>query len=190
MTPLPAREIELTSERLKIRAPERTDYTDWAMGRRISRRHLEPWEPRWPADALSRDDWNRRLKAWRTGWRNDRAYVFLIFDRSDGVLLGGISVTNVRRGPAQSASLGYWLLEEATGEGLMIEAVDRICRWGFQTLGLARLEAGTLPENVKSRNVLVRCGFAEEGLARKYLEINGERRDHVLYARLKDDPKA
>lgn len=188
MTLLPARETVLTTPRLTIRAPERGDYTDWAMGRRLSRAHLEPWEPRWPSDALSREDWTRRLKAWRTGWRNDRAYVYLIFDRFSQALLGGISVTNVRRGPAQSASIGYWLLAEATGEGMMVEAVTAICVWGFQSLGLARIEAGTLSENSKSRNVLKRCGFTEEGVARRYLEINGVRRDHVLYARLKDDP--
>lgn len=188
MTLLPARETVLMTPRLNIRAPERSDYSDWAMGRRLSRSHLEPWEPRWPSDALSREDWARRLKAWRTGWRNDRAYVYLIFQRSSQALLGGISVTNVRRGPAQSASIGYWLLAEATGEGMMVEAVDVVCRWSFESLGLYRLEAGTLPENAKSRNVLTRSGFREEGVARRYLEINGARRDHVLYARLKDDP--
>lgn len=188
MMPLPARETVLTTQRLVIRVPERGDYTDWAIGRRISRQHLEPWEPRWPSDALSRDDWARRLKAWRTGWRNDRAYVYLIFDRESDALLGGISVTNVRRGPAQSASIGYWLLAEATGAGMMVEALERVCRWCFETLGLSRVDAGTLPENIKSRNVLTRCGFTEEGLARQYLEIGGRRRDHVLYGRLKDDP--
>ncbi|MEM9738341.1 MAG: GNAT family protein [Pseudomonadota bacterium] len=188
MIPLPARETALTTQRLLIRAPERADYSDWAIGRRISRLHLERWEPRWPGDALSREDWNRRLKAWRTGWRNDRAYVYLIFDRLNQALLGGISVTNVRRGPAQSASVGYWLLADATGSGIMVESLNRISRWGFETLGLARLEAGTLPENAKSRNVLERCGFIEEGFAKRYLEINGARRDHVLYARLRDDP--
>lgn len=188
MSPLPARETVLTTQRLLIRVPQRNDYIDWAVGRRLSRTHLEPWEPKWPSDALSREDWTRRLKAWRTGWRNDRAYVYLIFNRETQSLLGGISVTNVRRGPAQMASLGYWLLAEATGDGMMVEAVKAICRWAFGTLGLARLEAGTLPENTKSRSVLRRSGFVEEGLARRYLEIGGERRDHILYARLKDDP--
>ncbi len=187
MMPPPPRETSLRTERLLIRAPQRGDYNDWATGRRISRKHLEPWEPRWPRDALTREDWNRRLKAWRTGWRNDRAYVFLIFELGNGQLVGGISVTNVRRGPAQSGSLGYWLLREATGSGYMVEAVEHVTRWSFDCLGVFRLEAGTLPENLKSRAVLGRCGFREEGTARAYLEINGQRRDHVLYALLKGD---
>ncbi|MEM1104882.1 MAG: GNAT family protein [Pseudomonadota bacterium] len=184
LLPLASKDLVLTTSRLYIRAPQRSDYSDWAMGRRISRKHLETWEPQWPPDALSREDWSRRLKAWRAGWRNDRAYVFMIFNRETGALLGGASVTNIRRGPSQSGALGYWLLADATGQGVMAEAVDCVCWWAFQSLGLARLEAGTLPENTRSRRVLKRCGFEEEGIARDFLEINGQRRDHILYARL------
>lgn len=178
------RDTEIRTARLNLRAPERRDYAAWSEGRRQSRQHLEQWEPRWPTDALSREDWGRRLRAWKTAWREDRAYVFLVFDNASDALLGGASITNVRRGPAQAASLGYWLLQPATGQGFMREAVDALCRWCFDTLMLERIEAGTLPENLRSQRVLERCGFAEEGLARGYLEINGRRRDHVLFARL------
>ncbi|MCI4644257.1 MAG: GNAT family N-acetyltransferase [Hyphomonadaceae bacterium] len=187
MSALPAREVQLLTERLRIRVPERADHAAWATGRLESRAHLEPWEPRWPADALSKEDWTRRLRAWRTGWREDRAYVFLIFLREGGDLLGGVSITNVRRGPAQMGSLGYWLLQSAVGQGYMTEAVNCACRWCFSALGLARLEAGTLPGNLRSQNVLERCGFRKEGRARAYLEIHGRRQDHILYARLKED---
>lgn len=187
MSELPARETGLFTDRLLIRAPERQDYAAWAEGRAASRAHLEPWEPRWPSDALSREDWTRRLRAWRTSWREDRAYIFLIFSRDEERLLGGISVANVRRGPAQMATLGYWLLHNAIGAGYMSEAVERICQWCFFSLGLARLEAGTLPENLRSRSVLERCGFLKEGRARAYLEINGRRQDHILYARIRED---
>jgi ribosomal-protein-alanine N-acetyltransferase len=185
-----ARDVELLTPRLLIRAPERADYTAWAEGRRKSREHLERWEPLWPADALSKEDWSRRLRAWRGGWRDDRAYVFLIFMREGGKILGGVSITNVRRGPAQMGSLGYWLLEEAAGQGYMSEAVERVCHWCYAELGLARIEAGTLDENVRSQQVLERCGFEKEGRARAYLEIGGRRRDHILYARVLEDLRA
>lgn len=178
------RDTEIRTARLFLRAPEKRDYLAWSEGRRQSREHLERWEPKWPADALSREDWARRLRVWKTAWREDRAYVFLVWDNSNDTLLGGASITNVRRGPAQAASLGYWLLGHATGQGFMREAVDALCRWCFDTLMLERIEAGTLPENLKSQRVLEACGFIEEGIAISYLEINGQRRDHVLFARL------
>ncbi|NBC20099.1 MAG: GNAT family N-acetyltransferase [Alphaproteobacteria bacterium] len=187
MTLPAAGQTRIETGRLVIRAPQRGDYEAWRSVRARSRGHLEPWEPRWPADALSREDWARRLKAWRSGWRNDRAYVFLIFPREEAVLLGGASVTNVRRGSAASGVIGYWLGEAALGQGYMREAVSAVCEWCFSVLGLERLEAATLPENQRSRRVLEAAGFTEEGFARGYLEIAGRRRDHVVYGRLAGD---
>lgn len=185
----PLQDTVVRTERLALRPPAKGDYGEWARRREESRAHLEPWEPRWPSDALSRDDWARRLRSWRGAWRNDRAYVFLAFAQQSQRLVGGVSVTNVRRGPAQSASLGYWLLGDCQGKGYMTEAVGAIADWCFTALGLMRLEAGTLPENKRSRRVLDRCGFQEEGFARAYLEIAGRRRDHVLYGRVRDETR-
>ena len=188
MMALPAlQDTMVKTERLVLRPPVRGDYGQWSRRRADSREHLEPWEPCWPADALSREDWTRRLRAWRAGWRNDRAYVFLAFEKAAERLVGGVSLTNVRRGPAQSASLGYWLLADCQDHGYMTEAVAAIVDWSFAVLALMRLEAGTLPENDRSRRVLERCGFAEEGFAPAYLEIAGRRRDHVLYGRVRGD---
>lgn len=177
------RETRVQSRRLILRPPRRGDYAAWAKLRETDRARLEPVEPLWPADALSREDWDRRLRAWQTGWRNDRAYVFLIYALRGGALQGGISLTHVRRGPSQAASLGYWLGEDAEGQGLMTEAVETLCVWARDALGLARVEAATLPDNMRSQGVLRRAGFEREGYARAYLEIAGRRRDHVLYGR-------
>lgn len=175
------KETQLLTGRLRLRPPRKQDYAAWADGRTESRAHLEPWEPRWSTDALSRDDWTRRLKAWRAAWQDDRAYVFLIFTLEKNQLAGGVSLTNVRRGPAQSASVGYWLLRPFERQGLMAEALSAVCKWSRDTICLCRLEAGTLPENEKSQGVLRRCHFVEEGRATAFLEINGQRRDHILY---------
>ncbi len=177
----------ILTQRLVLRAARQADYQEWAQLRHDSRAHLEPWEPRWPSDALSARDFRRRLRAWNQAWRQGTAYVFLIRRLSDQKLIGGVSLTQVRPWPANSAALGYWIGATHTGQGYMTEAVCGLCDWAFETLCLARIEAGILPDNNRSRRVLERAGFAEEGRALQYLEINGIRRDHVLFGRVSSD---
>ena len=177
------RDTLIKTERLLLRAPRRADYSAWARLRANGRLHLQPWEPKWPDDALTLEDWRRRLRAWREGWDEDRAYIFFALSRTDARLLGGVSLTQVRRGPAQMASMGYWLGPDHVGEGYMGEAVQAACDWCFMVLGLFRVEAAVVPRNARSESVLVRAGFEREGLAKQYLEINGVREDHILYAK-------
>tara|TARA_R110000787_G_scaffold32370_3_gene85582 strand:- start:8614 stop:9183 length:570 start_codon:yes stop_codon:yes gene_type:complete len=178
---LPLRDTLITGDRVVLVPPRRSDYDEWASLRTASRAYLERWEPLWPGDAHSKADWARRLKVWTAAWKEGRAYVFLIRRMSDNALIGGISLTHVRPWPASSASLGYWLGQEFEGHGYMRDTVSLICEWAFARLALWRIEAGTLAENNRSRNVLEAAGFEEEGYARAYLEIAGERRDHVLF---------
>lgn len=171
----------ITTPRLILAPARRKDYAEWARLRAGSRDYLEPWEPLWPSDALSRRDWNRRLSAWNAAWKSGSAYVFFTRRQSDNALLGGLSFTQVRPWPANAASLGYWQGGGFEGQGYMREAVAAACGWAFRDLGLWRIEAGIVPENTRSRRVLEGTGFAEEGLATAYLEIAGTRRDHVLF---------
>lgn len=184
IVPLQAQTL-ITSDRLVLSPARKSDYQDWAKLRRDSRTHLEPWEPSWGEDALSMADWKRRVKAWNAGWRAGRAFIFLARKIETGELVGGVSLSNVRPWPAQMGSVGYWLGQEATGFGYMSEALGAVCYWAFQTLQLERVEAGCLVENSRSRAVLERLGFTEEGLARAYLEIAGKRQDHLLYGLVK-----
>lgn len=176
-----APETLITTPRLVLAAPRRADYGEWAALRAASRSYIEPWEPLWPHDALSKRDWTRRLGAWNKAWKAGSAYVFLIRKLDDETLIGGLSLTNVRPWPALSASLGYWQGGIFEGQGYMREAVTGVCDWAFAELGLCRIDAGIVPENVRSRRVLEGTGFAEEGRASAYLEIAGERRDHILF---------
>lgn len=171
----------IVSPRLVLSAARKQDYSDWAKLRRDSRAYIEPWEPMWPPDALSRRDWNRRLSAWTSAWRSGSAFIFLMRRQSDDALVGGLSLTHVRPWPADSASLGYWQGADFEGQGYMREAVKALCDWAFADLGLWRIEAGIVPENDRSRRVLEGTGFAEEGRATDYLEIAGTRRDHILF---------
>jgi len=113
--------------------------------------------------------------------------VFFIFRAEDQALLGALTISNVRRGVAQMASLGYWIGKRFARQGYMTAAVNTAIPFAFDHLRLHRLEAACLPSNVASIRLLERCGFSEEGLARRYLKINGRWEDHLLFALLASD---
>ena len=99
----------------------------------------------------------------------------------DGRIVGRITLSGITRGPFLSASLGYWVAQSANGRGVASAAVARMTRVAFDELGLHRVEAGTLVHNAASQRVLERTGFKRYGLAPRYLRINGEWRDHILF---------
>lgn len=172
-----------------LRGPQLGDFAEWASLRERSRDFLVPWEPTWPADDLTRSSFRRRIKRYIREVRDDHAYPFFIFREDDGALLGGCTLSNVNRGVQQSCTLGYWAGEIHAGKGYITKAVRALVPYVFEELRLHRLQAACLPENERSKAVLRRCGFREEGYARGYLRINGVWRDHVLFAMLRDDPR-
>ena len=164
------------------------DFPAWARLREMSRDFLTPWEPAWPADDLTRSAFRRRLKRYAEDQRNDLSYSFFIFRKSDDALVGGLTIANIRRGVAQAGSLGYWMGEPFARQGHMTAAVRAVAPFAFGALGLHRIEAACIPTNTASTRLLEKCGFVREGLARQYLCINGVWHDHLLFARLRDDP--
>jgi ribosomal-protein-alanine N-acetyltransferase len=167
-----------------LRYPRVADYLQWSRLRGESRTFLEPWEPVWATDELSKGAFRRRLKRYQRETRQDTAYAFFVFRSRDDSLLGGCTLSNVRRGVTQSCALGYWIGERFARQGIMFDAVKALIPFIFSTLGLHRIEAACLPSNQASRNLLAKAGFREEGLARRYLLINGDWKDHVLFALL------
>src|SRR5215213_8779617 len=178
----------LAGQAVDLRAPELRDYEEWAALRERSRAFLTPWEPTWPENDLSRTAFRARMRRYARDVRADAAYPYFIFRRSDDVLVGGLTLGQVRRGVAQATSLGYWMGEPYAGKGHMTDAVRALAPFVFQTLRLRRIEAACLPNNVASVRLLERVGFVREGYARSYLCIAGEWRDHLLYALLSTDP--
>ncbi len=170
-----------------LRPPVMGDYEEWAALREVSRAFLVPWEPIWPADDLSRPAYRRRLKRYAQEMREDAGYALFVFQKEDGALIGGLTLSNIRRGVTQSCSLGYWMGQPYSGKGLMRETVRCIVPFVFEQLGLHRLEAACVPNNEPSKAVLRHAGFKEEGLARRYLRINGAWQDHLLFALLDSD---
>lgn len=188
---LPEDYIEpIRAERIVLRPPSLSDFPAWAALRSTSRDHLAPWEPLWGRNDLTYASYKRRLKHYARESRDDLGYSFFVTDAWNGVLVGGLTLSNVRRGAAQIATLGYWTGAAHVRRGLMTAAVNAVLPYAFEGLRLHRVEAAVMPGNSASIRVLELNGFGREGLARSYLRINGQWADHYLYARLADRPVA
>ncbi len=171
----------IKTPRLALRAPRKTDWKDWIKVRSCNKNHLIPFEPKWNTGWDERKYFTQRLSRQEKEWKDDHAYAFLLFERPSGTLVGGININSVCRGAAQYGWLGYWIDVERQGQSLMYEGLDAVIRFGFSVAKLQRINAATLPNNMRSRKLLERLGFEEEGLAKAYVEIEGKRQDHVLY---------
>lgn len=179
--------LAIETERLTLRLPEMGDHVAWAQLRRQGEPFLRDWEPTWSSDHFSRKAFRNRVYwAWRAR-EEGRALALFLIRREDARLLGAITLDNIRRGPSQSAQVGYWIGAEFARLGYMTEALAATVAHAFGALDIGRIEAACLPENVASRALLERSGFVYEGVARSYLQINGRWRDHVLYANLRAD---
>jgi len=179
--------LRLAGERVMLRPPERGDFEEWAALRGESRRFLTPWEPSWSPDSLSRSAFRRRLQRYAVDWRTDQGYSFFVYRVEDGALVGGIGLSNVRRGVAETGSLGYWIGERYARHHYMSAGLRLILGFSFDRLKLHRVEAACLPHNAPSRGLLLKTGFREEGYAREYLCIDGRWQDHVLFAMLREE---
>jgi ribosomal-protein-alanine N-acetyltransferase len=177
----PDMSLRLEGERVMLRPPRPSDYSAWSDLRRRSKAFLQPWEPIWPADDLSRGAYRRRLMAYQRDMDLGAGYSFFVFRRQDVELVGGITLSNIRRGVAQMGAIGYWVGEPFMRQGFTLAAVKTVSEFAFGRLGLHRLEAACLPENDRSRSLLLQAGFVEEGRAAAYLKINGDWRDHLLF---------
>ena len=181
------RKIRIETERLTLRPPLHADFRDWVSLRRDSEEFLTRWEPTWAADHLSRKAFTNRVYWAQRSIGNGSALPLVLIRRADNALLGAITLDNVRRGPAQAGTLGYWVGRSYARQGFMRESIEAVVHHAFQRLDLSRIEAACLPENAPSRGLLESCGFKYEGVAQSYLQIGGRWRTHVLYASLRAD---
>lgn len=181
------RKLKLETERLTLRPPVHGDYAAWSSLREQSRHFLTPWEPSWSADHLSRRAFTNRVYWASRAISGGTALPLFLIRREDDTLLGAITLDNIRRGPAQAGTLGYWIGDPYARHGYMREAISAVVHHSFEKMGLSRIEAACLPENVASRGLLEASQFKYEGVAQSYLQINGRWRTHVLYAALRMD---
>lgn len=181
------RKVRIQTERMTLRLPGHGDYREWASLRSSSIEFLSPWEPSWASDHLTRKSFTNRVYWAQRSVNNGNAIPVFLERREDKALLGAITLDNIRRGPAQAGTLGYWIGQRYARHGYMQEAILGLVHYAFTTLDLSRIEAACLPENSASRGVLEKSGFKYEGVAQSYLQINGRWRNHVLFANLRSD---
>ncbi|RVV98540.1 N-acetyltransferase [Mesobaculum littorinae] len=181
------RRVRIETERMTLRAPQHADFRPWTELRVQSADFLKPWEPTWAPDHLSRKSFTNRVYWAQRAITNGTALPLFLIRREDDVLLGAITLDNIRRGPAQTGTTGYWIGARFARQGYMREAIDAVVHHAFTVMDLSRIDAACLPENAASRGVLERCGYKYEGVAQSYLQIAGRWRNHVLYANLRAD---
>ncbi|HVK20725.1 MAG TPA: GNAT family protein [Actinokineospora sp.] len=173
---------------VEVRAPRLWDGSAWSQIRRRDQRHLENWEPSVPGTWADRNAglaWPGQWSALRALARRGMALPFMI--TVDGKLAGQITVGNVIRGSLCSAWVGYWVASHAVGGGVATAAVALVVDHCFASAGLHRVEATVRPENAASLRVLGKLGFREEGLFRRYLDVAGDWRDHLVFALTTED---
>ena len=183
--------LDLLTDGLLLRAPCRADYAGWLDATTSSEATLRRWQPRWPADHLTEAAFRRRLALFDAERATGSGYAFHLWAPDEaGRIEGAIRLSPVQGGARSAGRLGYWVADRAAGQGLATRAVDAVCAFAFERLGLARVEAAHVPGNAASARVLQKAGFAEEGRARAYVEIDGVRQDHILCARVDDGGRA
>ena len=175
----------LRGAKVMLRTPDLGDHEAWVKLRMESRSFLTPWEPLWPANDMTRASFRLRIKQYLRDIGDDMAYPFFIFSADERTLLGALTLSNVRRGVAQMATLGYWIGAPFTRQGLMTDAVRTVLPFAFDHLHLHRVEAACLPHNQASIALLKGCGFHKEGLARSEGKSNGEWQDNQRFASLR-----
>ena len=179
--------LTIETERLILRLPHHNDFRQWVKLRTDSRSFLSPWDPVWSTEHLTRKNFTNRVYWAQRAVSNGNGCPLFLIRKTDQVLIGAVTLDNIRRGPAQAGTLGYWTGQAYARQGYMREAVDNVVLHAFRKLDLSRVEAACLPENQPSRGLLESCGFKYEGVAQSYLQIAGRWRTHVLYAAIRHD---
>ena len=168
-----------------LRPPALSDAAELLELRSRNRAHLEPWEPERPLGYYSVEGQRALLESALAAREAGRAFPFLV--EHEGRIVGGVNLNEVVRGAFQNAYLGYWVDGACAGRGVATEAVRQAVAFAFGAGRLHRVQAAVIPRNAASLRVLEKCGFREEGLARRYLRIAGRWEDHRIFALTAED---
>jgi ribosomal-protein-alanine N-acetyltransferase len=174
----------LFGRRVVLRALQPQDFMQWREVRRRNVDWLTKWEPiriaGQPDVVEDRDAFAVRCSARQRERQLGTGYGFGIF--AEGDFAGEINLSSVQRGPFQSSYVGYWVDEKQAGNGYVPEALIVLARYAFEELRLHRIQIAIIPRNRASRRVVEKLDLRNEGVAERYLEINGVWEDHVRYA--------
>ncbi|MBC7299417.1 MAG: GNAT family N-acetyltransferase [Nocardia sp.] len=173
--------VMVAGGRVTLRPVRFRDAAAWSRIRLRDRDHLEPWEP------TGRGSWEARNHAsnWPSLWTSlkaeaRRGAMIPLVIEVDGQFSGQLTIGNIVRGALRSGWIGYWVAKDLGGQGVATAALALGLDHCFGPVGLHRVEATVRPENLASQAVLRNVGFREEGLLRRYLDVDGAWRDHLL----------
>lgn len=174
----------LEGKRVAMRPLRDDDFVEWQEVRLVNEDWLTKWEPGRPAGApdavrdrsafLARCDARRRERQAGTG------YAFGVF--VDGRFAGEMNLSNIHRGASQGCYVGYWIDSRHAGQGYTPEALVCAFKFGFDELRLHRMQVSIIPRNTPSRRVVEKLELRSEGVAQRYLQINGVWEDHIRFA--------
>jgi ribosomal-protein-alanine N-acetyltransferase len=178
------RTSQLHGRRVMLRPLVPSDFEEWREVRRRNVEWLTKWEPRppegYPSDTVDRTAFSARCGAREREWQLGTGHGFGIF--VEGRFAGELNLSGVQRGPFQNAYVGYWIDEAHAGNGYVPEALVVAARFAFEEIALHRLQVAIIPRNRASRRVVEKLGLRDEGVAIRYLAINGAWEDHIRYA--------
>lgn len=181
--------MPLFGRRVMLRALTLADFEAWRDVRQSSADWLLKWEPKKnlhaPDPTVDRDAFAVRCSARQRERQLGSGFGFGIF--VEGEFVGEINLSSVQRGAFQSGYVGYWIAQSAAGQGYVPESLVVLARFAFEELYLHRLQISIIPRNAPSRRVMEKLGLRDEGIALRYLEINGVWEDHVRYAITADE---
>jgi len=180
MQPLP----RLTTRDLVITVLQPADYALLQNYYRDNEQHLAPWEPLRESDYHQGAEVQKRLTRALTGFSQGRELHFAAYKPGQEEIVALATYSNLIHGAFQACYLGYSIAEKYQGQGLMAQMLIATNAFVFEQLGMHRIMANYMPENVRSERLLMRLGFEKEGLAKSYLKISGKWRDHVLSAKI------
>jgi ribosomal-protein-alanine N-acetyltransferase len=174
-----------------IRPLEAADLPALVEARVRNREFLTEWEPTRDESFFTPAGQARELALDDAAWRTATGFPFAILDASENDrLIGRVALANVVRGVWQNATLGYWVSQDAGSRGHATAAVRLVLQFAFEVAGLHRIQPAIMPRNARSKRVVEKCGFRHEGVALRYLKINGVWEDHDLYALTVEDWRA
>lgn len=174
----------LTGKRITLRPLREEDFGQWQEVRQANEDWLLKWEPLRPANSpdpvADRSAFLVRCDARRRDRQAGAGFSFGVF--VDGDFAGEMNLSSIHRGAHQSAYVGYWIDHRHAGMGYTPEALVAVMRFGFEELNLHRLQISIIPRNSASRRVVEKLDIRSEGIAERYLQINGVWEDHIRYA--------
>ena len=174
----------LYGKRVMLRSLQVSDFSEWNKVRLGNINWLTKWEPTRPSgipDVINdRNAFGARCNARDRERHLGSGYGFGVFVK--GKFCGEINLSSIQRGPFQSCYVGYWIDEGHAGNGYTPEALAVVLKYAFEDLDLHRVQVAIIPRNSSSRRVVEKLSLREEGIAERYLEINGKWEDHIRYA--------